>query len=357
AARDGALTQGGSTLTQQTARLLAGRPPGIPGKLVEAWRALKLERHLDKDQILTWYLNRVYFGRGDYGIEAAARSVFDESASSLSLAESAMLVGILPAPERLHPELDPAAALRARAHVLDRMVAPDDAERAATEPIQRRRRAAEGLAPHLVARMLDADPDAAAIPTTIDPTLQRDVETLVGRQLAALAGLEVDHAAVIVVDLATSDVLAYVGSGGFDRPDGQVDAVRALRSPGSALKPFVYALAFSAGVRPGEVVYDLPDRYPTRRGSWAPENYSRTFRGPLRVREALATSANLPAVRMLDRVGPSTLHSRLQAIGLGLPEPTSHYGLGLALGDAEVTLEDLTAAYAAIGRGGAWQPL
>jgi penicillin-binding protein 1C len=360
--RAGRAAQGGSTLSQQLARVLAGRPGGLPGKVVEAWRALKLERHLTKDEILVWYLNRAYFGRGSYGIEAAARRVFDESAASLSVAEAALLVGVLPAPERLHPEIDRGAARQARDRVLERMVAvgalaPEIAALARAEPIELRRRRTEGLAPHLVARVLDQTPDAPELRTTVDPALQRTVEDAVRRQLRDLEGYEVDHAAVLVVDLATSEVLAYVGSGGFEREAGQVDAVRAPRSPGSALKPFVYALALSSGVRPGDVVLDLPERYPTTHGSWAPENYSRDHRGPLRVREALATSANLPAVRMLERVGVSVLQERLRSIGFDLPEAASHYGLGLALGDAEVTLEQLVTAYAGLGRGGLWRPL
>ncbi|MEQ1567509.1 MAG: penicillin-binding protein 1C, partial [Myxococcota bacterium] len=360
--RAGRVVQGGSTLTQQTARLLAGRPPGWLGKGLEAWRAVKLELHLDKDEILTWYLNRAYFGRGSYGIGAAARRVFDESPRSLSVSEAALLVGVLPAPERLHPEVDLHAARAARDHVLGRMegvgaLTAAQAADARAEPIELRRRAPDELAPHLVAQLLDAHPEAARITTTIDAALQREVEKAVSRQLAGLKDLAVDHAAVLVVDVPTAEVLAYVGSGGFDRPDGQVDGVRALRSPGSALKPFVYGLAFEQGVRPGDVVFDLPDRYATRAGSWAPENYDRQTRGPMRVREALATSANLPAVRMLDQVGASALHDRLRAIGFPLERATAHYGLGLALGDGEVTLEALTAAYAGLARGGTWVPL
>ncbi|MEZ4236391.1 MAG: penicillin-binding protein 1C [Myxococcota bacterium] len=360
--RAGRAVQGGSTLTQQLARLLAGRPPGLPGKVVEAWRALKLEAHLDKREILTWYLDRAYFGRGSYGIEAAARRVFDESAASLSPAEAALLVGLLPAPERLHPEVSRKRAREARDRVLERMVtlgslSAEAAARARAEPIELRRRATEQLAPHLVARVLDEAPGDAVIRTTIDPALQRRVEDLVRRQLADLASYQVDHAAVLVVDVASSEVLAYVGSGGFDRDAGQVDAVRALRSPGSALKPFVYALALEDGVRPGDLVLDLPARYATTHGSWAPENYSRDHRGPLRVREALATSANLPAVGMLQRVGVATLQDRLLAMGFSLPEAATHYGLGLALGDAEVRLEDLVGGYAALARDGRWLPL
>jgi penicillin-binding protein 1C len=360
--RAGRVVQGGSTLTQQTARLLAERPRGLPGKAVEAWRAVRLDLQLDKEQILEWYLNRAYFGRGAYGLGAAAQRVFDESPRSLSLAEAALLVGLLPAPERLHPEIDPQAARRARDRVLQRMVQtgvlqPALAELARAEPIELRPHHQDELAPHLVARVLDEHPQEPVLRTTLDRTLQQQVEQEVTAQLAQLDGLEVDHAAVLVVDVPSGEILAYVGSGGWQRKDGQFDGVRGRRSPGSALKPFVYALAIEAGWRPSDVLFDIPRRYPTRHGSWAPENYDRSFRGPLSLREALATSANLPAVQLLDEVGPATLHTRLREIGFDLPEPTSHYGLGLALGDAEVTLEALTAGYSALAREGRWRPL
>jgi penicillin-binding protein 1C len=130
-----------------------------------------------------------------------------------------------------------------------------------------------------------------------------------------------------------------------------------MRSPGSTLKPFVYGLALERGWRPADVLFDVPGRYSTRHGSWAPENYDERFRGPMRLREALACSENVPAVRLLDEIGPATLHSRLLRIGFDLPEPTAHYGLGLGLGDAGATLEQLTTAYAALGRGGTWKPV
>jgi penicillin-binding protein 1C len=360
-ARAGRFVQGGSTLSQQTARLLAGRPPGLPGKVVEAWRAIRLDAHRPKDEILTWYLNRAYFGRGVYGIEAAARDVFGESARSLSLAEAALLVGVLPAPERLHPRVDLIAARAARDRVLDAMVAAGRVDAmsvaaAKSEPMELRRSAAPGLAPHLVARLYDAQPAAERIVATVDASLQRRVEALVAQQAAQLSALNVRHLAVLVMDVPTAEVLAYVGSADWAADDGQVDAIRALRSPGSALKPFVYGLAFEAGWRPSDVVFDIPSRYPTTHGTWAPENYDRRFRGPLRLREALGSSVNLPVVRLLEEVGESVLHQRLASIGFDLPEPTAHYGLGLGLGDAEVTLEALTAAYAGLARSGAWLP-
>ncbi|HHO52905.1 MAG TPA: penicillin-binding protein 1C [Deltaproteobacteria bacterium] len=359
--RAGAVVQGGSTLSQQTARILAGRSGGLWGKLGEASGAVRLELYLDKDEILTWYLNRAYFGQGATGIEAAAQQTFDESAASLSVSEAATLVGLLPAPSRRHPGVDPEAARAARASVLQRMVATGrlsaaDAAEAEAEPLQLRAARPEGLAPHLVARLLD-EGDEPVIHTSIEGDLQRDVEALVAKRIAALRDREVDHAAVVVVHVPTSEVRAYVGSADFHAADGQVDGARASRSPGSALKPFVYGLAFERGWRPSDVIDDAPRRYATRHGSWAPINYDGGFRGPVRLREALAGSYNVPAVALLEDVGVATLQSRLEAIGLPLPKPASHYGLGLALGDGGVTLLDLTVAYAGLARQGLWRPV
>ena len=355
-ARGGTVVQGASTISQQTARMVAGRGPGGLGKIGEAWTALKLEVHLGKDEILTRYLNQAYFGAGAYGIEAAARTTFDESASSLSVSEAATLVGLLPAPSRRHPGVDGRAAERARNRVLDRMVATgrltsQEAGLARDEPLQLRSRRPEGLAPHFVARQLDAQGAPAEIRTTLDADLQRDVEGLVAEQIGALAGRDVDHAAVIVVHVPSGEVRAYVGSADFEASDGQVDGVRALRSPGSALKPFVYGVAFAQGWRPADVIDDAPMRFATRHGTWAPVNYDGRFRGAVRLREALAGSYNLPAVVLLDDIGVATLQSRLDGIGVALPHAASHYGLGLALGDGGVTLEALTAAYAGLARG------
>lgn len=361
-ARAGAVVQGGSTITQQTARLLAGRPRGVAGKAVEAWRALRLEARLDKDEILTWYLNRAYFGHRAYGVAAAASTYFDETPAGLSVAEAATLAALLKAPDRLDPFRDRAAALAARDRVLDRLVATgrlaaDTAELARREPLQLRRRTRPRLAPHFAARMLAEHPDAATIPTPIDPLLQRDVEALVRDAVADLDGREVDHAAVVVLDVATGEVLAWVGSADFDAPDGQVDGARAPRSPGSATKPFAYAVAFEQGLVPSDVLPDVPARYATSHGAWTPQNYDGRHHGPVRARVALASSYNLPAVRVVERIGVATMRARLERAGVRtLVERPAHYGLGLVLGDGEVTLEALTAAYAALARGGRWAP-
>lgn len=359
--RAGTIVQGGSTLTMQTARLLAGRPPGLLGKGVEAWRAVRLDLYKSKDEILTWYLNRAYFGHGATGIQSAALRTFDESASSLSLAEAALLIGILPAPSRLHPSLDPKAAHQARDRVLERMLAlelitAEEADLARAEPIELRGRPAPSEAPHFVSYLL-ANHDDAAIQSTLDLSLQHDVEAIVAAQLADLEGREVDHAAVLVVELESRSVRAWVGSGDASADDGQNDGVRMLRSPGSTLKPFLYTIAFEEGSLPSSVIADLPVQYTTTHGSWAPRNYSEQFSGPITLRAALATSANVPAVRLLDDIGVSTMQERLLAMDMPLNARASTYGLGLTLGSGEITLEQLVAGYTTLASGGIYAPL
>jgi len=361
-ARAGRTVQGGSTISQQTARLLAGRPPGLIGKGVEAARTLRLEYHLEKDEILTWYLNRAYFGANAWGIEAAARATFDESAAGLSLSEAATLVGLLPAPSRLHPHKSRRIASQARDRVLDRMVitgrlSAEAAEEAKREPLELRTPHRERVAHHFAMRLLAESPEASEIRSTLDGKLQRDVEDLVDKHLAELVNKDVDHAAVVVLDVETGAVRAWVGSGDLWAEDGQVDGARAPRSPGSTLKPFLYGLAFESGATPADVLADIPKAYRTSHGTWTPQNYSGRFHGPVRAREALACSFNVPAVVLLEQVGVSTLMDRLHEIGLGPPERPAHYGLGLILGDAEVSLDQLTNAYAGLARGGILRPI
>ncbi len=361
-ARAGHVVQGGSTLTQQTARLLATRPPGLGGKVFEAWWALRLDAHLSKDELLTWYLNRAYFGRGTWGIAAAARECFDESPAGLSVAEAATLVAVLPAPERLHPRVDPTAARDARDRVLDAMVSAgslssSEAALAKAEPIELRTPLERPLAPHLVERVIGEHPRARELHTTLDADLQRDVQDLVAEHIDELDGWQIDHAAVLVADVTDATVLAYVGSADWHAPDGQVDGIVAARSPGSTLKPMLYGIAFDEFMSPATVLPDLPRRYVTTHGSWAPDNYSRTFQGPVRAREALANSDNLPAVVTLEQVGVYTLHQRLGAIGIDMAERPEHFGLGMAIGAASASVEQLTSAYVGLANHGRWRPL
>ncbi len=360
--RAGAAVQGGSTLHQQTARLLSPRGPGLPGKVGEAWRAVKLWAHLSDREVLTWYLNRAWFGQGCTGVAAAARRTFDETPATLSVSEAATLVGLLPAPARLHPEVDPVAARAARDRVLDRMVRrgvlrPEAAERARAEPMELRRPPVAEEAAHVVERALSAAPRAAEIRTTLDLDLQREVAALAAAQVQALADLDVSQAAVLVVHLPTREIRAWVGAADPEARDGLVDGVTARRSPGSALKPLLYAVAFDEGVRPGDVLFDVESRYDTTHGSWLPENYDRTYLGPVTVRRSLGSSLNVPAVKLLREVGVSSFQARLDAAGFRARRSATSLGLGLSLGDLEVSLLELVRASAALAGDGRLRPL
>ncbi len=376
--RAGRVVQGGSTLTQQLARTLWERPPGLRGKLWEALWALRLEAHLSKDEILREYLNRVYFGGLAYGAEAAARAWLDKPASALSVAESALLVSLIRRPAELDPWRDPEAARAARDRVLRRMSALGTLEEEAlalalAEPVEPRHDAVWQRAPHLVRRLLPErsgealstdEPTRRALRTTLDLALQREVEALVQDTVARLEARGASQAAALVVDRQSAEVLAYVGSAGWELPDGQVDGVMSLRSPGSTLKPFLYWLGLEEGARQGgeltlaSILPDLPGSWTTTHGTWSPENYDRRFHGPVTARYALARSLNLPAVRLLERVGVADLHRRMQDLGLStLTDRPDHYGLGLALGGGEARLDELTAAYLALANGGLYRPL
>ena len=215
------------------------------------------------------------------------------------------------------------------------------------------------LAPHLI-DSLHAEGRLAAhgtTKTTLDLPLQRDVEGLVRTHVASIRAFGASDAAVLVVDNASGDVLAYVGGASYEDPvAGKVDMARAHRQPGSTLKPFVYALAFERGHGSSDMIADVPTAFPSETGTYSPGNFDGTFEGPISLREALAGSLNVPAIRLAAELPHGALLERLHALGFALPEDERHYGLSLALGSGEVTLRELAAAYATLARGGARGP-
>ncbi|MCC7108292.1 MAG: penicillin-binding protein 1C [Deltaproteobacteria bacterium] len=363
----GRVVSGASTLTQQLARRLVPRRRTLLGKVQEALWALRLEAHLGKEQILLEYANRLPLGRGAVGIEAASRAHFARPAHALTLAESALLAGLAHAPAREDPAHFPERALTRRAWVLKRMHAlgfvDDEAlARAQVEPLDLPvERAQEGgQALHFVEHVKHRAPaGATTLVTTLDGALQREAERIVQDELGALEERGVGQAAVLVLDNATGEVLAWVGSRDWqdDARLGKNDGVVAKRQPGSALKPFVYGLALSQGLTAATVLADVETTLATDTGSYAPRNYDERVHGPVRLRAALQNSYNIPAVQLGQRLGPGVIVRTLRAAGFAsLAESPEHYGVGVVLGNGDVTLAELTNAYRGLANGGVFSP-
>ncbi len=366
--RAGHVVSGGSTITMQVARMLRPIPRSWIGKAGQALWALRLERHLGKQAILEQYLNRAPLGQGAVGVEAAAALYFGAGADNLSLGQSALLAGLARAPSSDNPLVSPDRARRRRDQALSRLVglgfAPAiAAERARAEPLLERRRSAPFLAPHFTTRLLGwAERDGAAAHgtwrTSLDLSLQAELEREVGHAVETLADRGARHAAAVVLDNRSGEILAWVGSPDFWADTaGQVDMVSSARQPGSALKPFLYALAFDRGWTPASILPDIARVYQTGTGPYRPRNYDRRFHGPVRAREALASSYNVPAVELASRLGVGSLLHVLRGAGFGsLGRSPDHYGLGLALGNGDITLLELANGFRGLVNLGVWRP-
>ena len=358
------IVSGASTITMQLARLLRPGNRGWTSKIGEALWAFRLEQHLTKQEILEQYLNRVQLGQAAVGVGAAANLYFGAAASEISLGEAAMLAGLAHAPSRDNPLVSAKRAAGRRNVAITRMrraaaITGSDAERARAEPVLRRRTSAPFLAPHFTSRLLQEQATPGAVlHTTLDAELQRELEAETRHAVEMLANREVHHAAVVVLENRSGDVLAWVGSPDFwAEKNGQTDMVISQRQPGSALKPFLYALAFDRGLTAATVIPDVPRSFATAAGPYQPRNYDRRFRGPVRIREALASSYNVPAVEVAERFGAATLLRTLRLAGFeSLTGDAEHYGFGLALGNGDVTLLELANAYRGLANGGVWLP-
>ncbi len=368
--RAGRVVSGGSTLTMQVARALHSRNKrgrsgrGLWDKLVEMHLALRLELHHSKEEILTYWLSHVPFGNGAYGIESAARLYFGKSAGDLSEAEAAYLVGLPQRPSGYDPFRFPERAKARQQRVLRAM---ENAGLLTAE----RRRVLEQLpldlaqpertfrAPHFAEALLRGLPAThrlTEIRTTLDLALQQRVEALARAHLGALRDRSVTNAAAVVLDNRTGAVLAYLGSADFwdAHAGGQNDGVRMLRQPGSALKPFTYALALATRrYTPATILPDIETQVLEAGAAFSPENYDKRYHGPVPLRAALANSYNVPAVRVARALGPAALLETLRQSGFAsLKKPAAHYGVGLTLGSGEVRLLELARAYAGLARGG-----
>src|SRR6478609_2684740 len=352
-------TTGGSTITMQLARLrfhLHTRT--ISGKLEQIMRALELERHYSKNQILEAYLNLAPYGRNLEGIGAASEIYFDKPATKLSLPEAIALSVIPQSPSRraLDTDRDNHSVNLAQPSWYDRVGVDTDAEFSMREFRPRMQTERKFIAPHFVQEVLETSHGRDQIVTTLDLEKQKAIERRVTDYVANNRNRGIENAAVFLVNTRTMDVLAQVGSADFSKADidGQVDGTRSPRSPGSTLKPFVYALALEQGlIHPLSILADAPRSF----GEYNPENFDREFLGPIRASDALARSRNVPAVELASHLAHPTLYQFLSTADVRLPKAESFYGLALPLGGAEVSLQDLVRLYTALANNGELRPL
>jgi penicillin-binding protein 1C len=348
--------QGGSTITMQLVRLVHPHPRTLAGKIGEILEARSLERALSKEQILEQYLNRAPYGAGALGIEAASQRYFGKPSRLLSLAEAALLAGLPQSPGSLRGD----SAVRRQRQVLARMLetgaaSTGDIARARIEPLHFAKTPPAPFAMHFTEYALQAAPGPGTLRTSLDRDLQAQAERLLRDHVRSLALDGVTNAAAVVLDNRTCQVLAMVGSSDYWAPDtGAVNGALARRQPGSALKPFTYALAFEHGASPITPVADIETRWgEAGRPLFMPKNFSESFSGPVLMGDALGRSLNVPAVRVAARLGRGELLEKLRQIGFAsLDQAADFYGLGLTLGNGEVTLLELAQGYAMFARGG-----
>lgn len=368
----GRVVEGGSTITQQVAKLLLnrhspGRRRALRAKVHEAVLALRLEHRFTKREILALYLNLAGYGNQMTGAERASRAYFDRSASMLTHAQAAFLAGLPQRPSGFNPFRGREAALVRQRSVLRRMrssgvLASADLENALGERLVLARGAASPFAaPHFVEMVLAAAGEGrpGRIETTLDRALQADVQGIIETRRELLRKHGAANVAVVVLDNASGEWLAWEGSGDYFDADhgGTINGPLVPRQPGSALKPFTYAVGFEQGYTPASVLADVPSHFPTAEAGvlYSPRNYDGRYRGPLLVRRALAGSENVPAVALAADLGVPRLLRFLTRAGFStFDRNASYYGLGLTLGNAEVRLDELVAAYAAMARGGEW---
>ncbi|XOF33923.1 MAG: penicillin-binding protein 1C [Candidatus Electrothrix sp. YB6] len=352
----GRVVSGASTITMQTVRLLRPHPRTLAGKVFEMIQAVRLERLLSKQEILETYLTLAPYGGNIEGIEAACLFYFQKNAARITPSQAALLISLPQSPEQRRPDRRHAQAVTARNTVLSRLeennlLSTEQAVLGRTQPVPRKRGPTPFLAPHLSERLHWARPAQEIIRTSLDSRLQEQLEKIAGQVQERLGAGGHKTLAMLVIENRTRQVLAHVGSGSYWL--SRLDLTRASRSPGSALKPFIYGMAFEQGfLHPETRILDRPVRY----GSYGPGNFDGTFQGWIAVREALHRSLNLPAVQVLARVGPQRLLSRFAGLGLAV-DPNRLPGLSLALGGTSVTLQELVALYAAFAEQGRYRRL
>ncbi|MCP5036552.1 MAG: penicillin-binding protein 1C, partial [Rhodobacteraceae bacterium] len=353
---NGRIVSGGSTITMQLARLLEPRKNrSLKSKLHQMARAVQIERQLGKKEILEAYLMLAPYGGNLEGIRAASLAYFGKEPKGLTLAQSALLVALPQSPERRRPDRFSVIARKARDVVLARMadadvIARGEVERAATRPVSATRRTLPRFAAHLAQRAILANPDKQRHQTTLKRHLQQTLEQ-VAREHAKGIGPRVS-VALVLADAQSGRILAEVGSPDYLDQDraGWIDMSRAIRSPGSALKPFVYGLAFEEGlVKPETLIIDSPANF----AGYRPQNFDTQYQGEISIRRALQLSLNVPAVQLLEAVGPNRLAARFRQTGVTAELPQSgRPSLAIGLGGMGISLRDLTQLYTALANGG-----
>ncbi|HYC89318.1 MAG TPA: penicillin-binding protein 1C [Thermoanaerobaculia bacterium] len=353
------IVEGGSTITQQVAKLLLrSQSRSFSQKAKEAVLALRLEHRFSKEEILALYLNLAPYGNRIDGVARASRAYFGCAPAQLTPAQAAFLASLPQRPTAFNPLRDPDKARHRQRHILARMpLGAQERQRALREQL----RFTPVSQPVLAMHYIEKNAGRASARLSLDAPLQRDVIGIINAQRETLLKHGAHSVAVAVLDNGTGQWLAWEGSGDYFGKEfgGAIDGVTTPRQPGSTLKPFTYALAFESGHTPASIVPDVPSHFPTAEQGvvYTPRNYDGRHRGPLRVRAALAGSQNIPAVATLHQLGPESLLRLLRNSGFeGLDRTADYYGLGLTLGDAEVTLEQLVRAYSRFAVGGQFSP-
>lgn len=360
-------TRGASTVTMQLAGLLGEDEASVhgrrnwPQKLNQVWTATRLDAQWRKSDILEAYLNLVPFRGELVGLPALTQTLFHKHPNGLDAQEAAIAAALVRG-----PNASPALVAKRACRVLTLQQRPCQGLELVTSVALAQKGGSmlgEQIAPHLARQMLKQQAAASSMQvttlrSTLDARWQRLAASLLARHLSELSQRDVEDGAVIVLDNASGDVLAWVGGSGGLSDAPEVDAVLSRRQPGSTLKPFLYEMAFEQRLlTPASLLHDAPVQLPTGAGLYIPQNYDKRFKGWVSVRTALGNSLNVPAVRAGAMLGPDALAQRLNRVGLSLKEPGAYYGPGLALGSAEVTLNDLTNAYRALANGGLWAPV
>jgi 1A family penicillin-binding protein len=372
--RQGTIRSGASTITQQVARNILLTPEerseqSYSRKLREAILAYQMSRSFSKDQILSFYLNEVYYGNMAYGVEAAAQGYFGKATRDLTLPEASMLAGLVQSPTDLNPLINPDGAKERQRIVLDLMVkqtmlSREQADAAFAAPLQLRPSQTDIRAAHFVFHVRDQLEQqygaemlrrgGLRVVTTLDPAMQGMAEQAASKHIAELQKRNAHNASIVVIEPKTSEVLAMVGSVDYNNAaiDGQVNVALAPRQPGSALKPIVYAASMINGWTPATVIWDVPLDV----NGYKPMNYDRKFHGPQRLRYALANSFNIPAVKALQHTGIDAFIDLAHNMGITTLQERDTYGLAVALGAGEVKLLDLTTAYSTFANSGYARP-